>query len=135
MRFMSFFLSLRRSYDDYVGRRNPWGSSLALLFLTQKQPGEAVHWLTLSAKQHYPEALHQLGRCYLSGHGVEANETQGIELITRAAALGHGTAKHMAAYLLDPTREALSPAALESRLDMIEKNVVFGVLRETAHPA
>lgn len=27
MRFTSFFLSLRRSYDDYVGRRNSWGSS------------------------------------------------------------------------------------------------------------
>lgn len=108
---------------------------LALLFLTQKQPGEAVHWLTLSAKQHYPEALHQLGRCYIAGNGVEADETKGVELIARAAALGHGTAKHMAAYLLDPTREALSPAALESRLDMIERNVVVGMLRETAHPA
>ena len=108
---------------------------LALLFLTQKQPGEAVHWLTLSAKQHYPEALHQLGRCYIAANGVEADEAKGIEHIARAAALGHVTAKHMAAYLLDPTREALSPAALESRLDMVEKQVVFGVLREMAHPA
>lgn len=108
---------------------------LALLFLTQKHPGEAVHWLTLSAKQHYPEAIHQLGRCYLSGDGIEANDTQGIELITRAAALGHTTSKHMAAYLLDPTRETLSPAALESKLDSIEKKVVLSVLRETAHPA
>ncbi|MCK2088101.1 hypothetical protein MXC99_07905, partial [Thauera aromatica] len=30
MRFTSFFLSLRRSYDDYVGRRNSWGSSPTL---------------------------------------------------------------------------------------------------------
>jgi len=27
MRFTSFFLPLRRTYDDYVGRRNSWGCS------------------------------------------------------------------------------------------------------------
>ncbi|MCK2097414.1 hypothetical protein MX653_15755, partial [Thauera aromatica] len=32
MCFTSFFLSLRRSYDDYVGRRNSWGSSLGAFY-------------------------------------------------------------------------------------------------------
>ena len=35
MRFTSFFLSLCRSYDDYVGRRNSWGSSVTGLTLAE----------------------------------------------------------------------------------------------------
>jgi TPR repeat protein len=108
---------------------------LALLFLAQNLSTEVVQWLTLAAKQHYPEAMHQLGRCYIAGHGVEANEALGTEWISRAAALGHSTAKHMVHYLMSPGREALEPEALETRLDQIEKNVVLSVLRETTHPA
>lgn len=108
---------------------------LALLFLAQNHPTEAIQWLTAAADQRYPEALHQLGRCYIAGNGIKENEGLGIELIARAATLGHYTAKHMLTYLMDPAREPQPPAALEARLDTIEKNVVFGVLRETADPA
>jgi len=108
---------------------------LALLFLMQKAPAEAVGWLTLAARQSYPEAMHQLGRCYIAGNGVEPVESLGIEWISRAAALGHGTAKRMVHYLMDPAREPLPPAALEARLDAIEQKVVLAVLRETANPA
>ncbi len=41
----------------------------------------------------------------------------------------------MVNYLMDPAREHLIPAALEARLDAIEKKVVFAALRETADPA
>lgn len=108
---------------------------LALLFLMENKPAEAVGWLTLAAQKNYPEAMHQLGRCHIAGNGVAPNEQIGIQWISAAAALGHSTAKHMIHYLMDPAREALVPAALEAKLDMIEKNVVFGVLRETARPA
>lgn len=108
---------------------------LALLFLMQNLPAEAVRWLTLAAKQTYPEAMHQLGRCYIAGNGVEANEALGIEWISRAAAFGHSTARHMVNYLMNPAREPLIPAALEARLDAIEQKVVFAALRETAYPA
>ncbi|MCK2089203.1 carboxylesterase family protein, partial [Thauera aromatica] len=41
MRFTSFFLSLRRSYDDYVGRRNSWGSS-----------AKAIKWMSINIRRY-----------------------------------------------------------------------------------
>lgn len=108
---------------------------LGLEFLMQALPAEAVHWLTLAAQQDYPEAMHQLGRCYIAGNGVAPDEAQGIAWIARAAGLGHSTARHMAQYLMDPTRERLEPAALEAKLDAIEQKVVLAALHETADPA
>ena len=108
---------------------------LALQFLMQSLPTEAAQWLTAAAKQTYPEAMHQLGRCYITGTGVEANEADGIEWISRAAALGHSTALHMAQYLMDPNRPAMHGAALDARLDAIEQQVVFAALRKTAASA
>ena len=48
MRFTSFFLSLCRSYDDYVGRRNSWGSSVTIRmpYLTDiltRLPAHPIH--------------------------------------------------------------------------------------------
>lgn len=105
---------------------------LALLLLVRNLPAEAVRWLALAAKQNYPEAMHQLGRCCIAGRGVAANEALGVEWIARAAALGHSTARPMARYLMDPARPALDPAALEKRLDTMEREQVLAVLRETA---
>lgn len=105
---------------------------LALLLLARNLPAEAVRWLALAAKQNYPEAMHQLGRCYIAGRGVAANEALGVEWISRAAALGHSTARPLARYLMDPSRPALDGAALEARLDAIEREQVLAVLRETA---
>ncbi len=78
--------------------------------------------------------MHQLGRCHIVGSGVEANKALGIEWITRAVALGHSTALHMAQYLVNPNRPAMDGATLEARLDAIEQRVVFTALRETAAP-
>lgn len=73
--------------------------------------------------------------CDGPGTGVEANEAVGIEWISRAAALGHSTALHMAQYLMDPNRPAMHGAALDARLDAIEQQVVFAALRKTAASA
>jgi len=108
---------------------------LGLEFLMQGMPTEAVHWFKEAAKQRYPEALHQLGRCYITGTGIKANEALGIEHISRAAALGHSTARHMVHYLMDPAREPLPLDELEAQLDAIEQKVVLEVLQETATPA
>jgi len=54
MRFTSSFLSLRRSYDDYVGRRNSWGSS--------PLRGVPADWpLTLHAAYQIREILTAVG--------------------------------------------------------------------------
>ncbi len=105
---------------------------LGLLLLTQNHPTEAVAWLTRAANQSYPEAMHQLGRCYLAGRGLEASEVFGVEWISRAAALGHRTARPMARYLMDPGRPRLDAAALDARLDAIEREQVMKALSETA---
>lgn len=108
---------------------------LALEFLMQKMPSEAVQWFKEAARQRYPEALHQLGRCHIAGTGVAPDEAHGIALITQAASLGHSTAKHQVHYLMDPMRPRLPPAELEAKLDAIEQKVVLTVLHETADPA
>lgn len=105
---------------------------LGLLLLTLNHPTEAVAWLTRAANQSYPEAMHQLGRCYLAGRGLEASEVFGVEWISRAAALGHRTARPMARYLMDPGRPRLDAAALDARLDAIEREQVMKALSETA---
>lgn len=107
---------------------------LALEFLMQKMPSEAVQWFKEAARQRYPEALHQLGRCHIAGTGVAPDEAHGIALITQAASLGHSTAKHQVHYLMDPMRPRLPPAELEAKLDAIEQKVVLTVLHETADP-
>jgi hypothetical protein len=108
---------------------------LGLLLLTQNHPTEAVAWFTRAANQTYPEAMHQLGRCYIAGRGLEANEVSGVEWISRAAALGHRTARPMARYLMDPGRPRVDAATLEARLDAIEREQVMAVLSETADGA
>lgn len=108
---------------------------LALEFVIQKMPAEAMQWFKTAARQHYPEALYQLGRCHIAGTGVEPNEAQGIALITQAASLGHSTATNLVHYLTDPTRPRLPAAELEAKLDAIEQKVVLSVLHETADPA
>jgi len=51
---------------------------VGMFLVMQGMPTEAVYWFKEAAKQRYPEALHQLGRCYITGTGIEANEALGI---------------------------------------------------------
>jgi TPR repeat protein len=101
---------------------------LALRFLAQDQPAEALPWLERSASRLYPEAMHQLGRCHIAGHGVPPDEQAGIAWIAKAASRGHCTAQQMMRYLEDPSRPPLAPAALEDALDRIERKLVLKVL-------
>ncbi|KON79423.1 hypothetical protein PA01_12880 [Azoarcus sp. PA01] len=108
---------------------------LALLFLAQEQPAEAVRWLQASAAQFYPEGMHWLGRCCISGTGTAPNEQTGTAWIAKAARHGHARAGHMIRYLQDPARPSQTPAALEARLDTIEREIVLKVLEDTASRA
>jgi|SRR5471030_620731 len=64
-------------------------SDLALLFLTQGKPKEAVYWLELAIKQGDASAMHWLGRAYVEGYGVPKDENLGLMWIAKAAAAGH----------------------------------------------
>ncbi len=99
---------------------------LGLLLLSQDRAPEAVRWLARAADRLYPEAMHQLGRCYLVGRGVAADRDAGMSWIGRAAARGHVTADAVAAYLKDNP----PPALLDAALDAIEQRVILGALDE-----
>lgn len=64
-------------------------NDLALLFLENNKPKSAVYWLELAAKQHYTDAMHMLGRCYLEGKGLAKDNNLAIMWIAKAASLGH----------------------------------------------
>lgn len=101
---------------------------LGLLMLEQNFGEEAVAWFEAAASQDYLEAMHWLGRCYIAGIGVAADEKRGTEWIARAASHGHVTAREMVQYLYDPSRPQLPPAALEAELDAIEQDAILGKL-------
>lgn len=103
---------------------------LALLFFAQDRPVEAVGWLEQSASKLYPEAMHQLGRCYISGNGVAPNEQVGTTWIGRAAARGHVIAESLIQYLKDASRQPVAPAELEAALDELERKTVMSALEK-----
>lgn len=105
---------------------------LGLLFIAQCQPVEAARWLALAAGKLYPEAMYQLGRCYIEGSGVAADEKIGIEWIARAAGFGHFAARLINNYLEDPSRPTLPAVALAAELDAIERRLVVRILKQTA---
>ena len=71
----------------------PAQTDVALIFLSQGKPEQAIYWLNLAVQQRFPDAMNFLGRCYIDGNGVEKNEQMGIIWITKAAALGHVISK------------------------------------------
>ena len=101
---------------------------LGLLLLEEGLREDAVPWFSAAASQNHLEGMHWLGRCYIAGIGVPADENRGIDWIARAASYGHVTAKRMVQYLYDPSRPQLTSAALEAELDAIEQEVVLSVL-------
>ncbi|MCG5501894.1 tetratricopeptide repeat protein, partial [Ectothiorhodospira lacustris] len=70
-------------------------NDVALLFMEVERYDLALPWLRKAAAQEYPDAMHWLGRCYVSGHGVEKDEAQGLEWLRRAG--GGGTCFYPAA--------------------------------------
>lgn len=64
-------------------------NDLALLFLSHGKYRQAVHWLTLAAKQGYADAMHWLGRCYIDGSALAVDVNLGMMWLSKAAASGH----------------------------------------------
>jgi TPR repeat protein len=50
---------------------------------------QALYWYEKSAEQDYPPALYRLGVLYQIGKYVPKNDKKGMELIRKAADLGH----------------------------------------------
>jgi len=64
-------------------------NDLALLFWVHGKLKSALYWLELAAKQHFADAMHGLGCCYLRGEGLPKNDNIGVMWIAKAASLGH----------------------------------------------
>lgn len=67
-------------------------SDIGQLFSNAGKPEIALYWIRKAAEQNYPDAMQWLGRCYLSGEGVDRDENIGIMWIAKAAAHGHAIA-------------------------------------------
>lgn len=64
-------------------------TDLALIFLSNQKPENAIYWLELAAKRDEANAMYLLGRCYIDGTGISKNEDIGIMWIAKAASHGH----------------------------------------------
>jgi hypothetical protein len=64
-------------------------NDVAMIFMEEERYDLALPWLQKAADQVYSDAMHWLGRCYVSGHGVEKDEALGLNWIRRAADNGH----------------------------------------------
>jgi TPR repeat protein len=64
-------------------------NELALLFISNAKPENAIYWLKMAADQNYADAMHWLGRCYIDGNGVAKDENLGIMWLSKAAAHRH----------------------------------------------
>lgn len=70
-------------------------SDMGLVFLEADRPSAALYLFDLAAKQHHPEAMHWLGRCFIEGRGAAHDQTLGLSWLTRSAAAGHIISKQM----------------------------------------
>lgn len=68
-------------------------TDLAILFLSNDKTESALFWLELSVKQNCANGMYWLGRCYIDGTGVTANENLGVMWIAKAASMGHVISK------------------------------------------
>ena len=64
-------------------------NDLALLFLANGKPKNAIYWLSLAAEQDYADAMHWLARCHLDGNGVPQDDNLGMMWLAKSAAHGH----------------------------------------------
>lgn len=64
-------------------------SDLALLFLEQKRPDIAQHWLHSAANNQHSDAMHYLSELYLKGYGVSKCEGTALMWLAKAATQNH----------------------------------------------
>jgi hypothetical protein len=82
-------------------------TDLAVLFLSYGKSENAIYWLELATKQNCAGGMYWLGRCYIDGKGVTADENLGVMWIAKAASLGHVISKAlMNAILAKGARQA-----------------------------
>lgn len=67
-------------------------NDLAILFLENNKPKNAIYWLELAAKQDFADAIQLLGTCYLKGNGLAKDHNLALMWIAKAASLGHSIA-------------------------------------------
>lgn len=84
----------------YVGfykeeEKKPWkyseyriGKMLAAGIGVAQNYAEAIHWLSLSAKENYKYAQYSLGAFYYYGHGVDQDQEKAFQLYQKAAKQG-----------------------------------------------
>lgn len=65
----------------------------ALLLLEGGEAEAALPWLRRAARAGHADAMHWLGRCYVSGDGVTADRDLGLDWLRRSAAAGHVISK------------------------------------------
>ena len=64
-------------------------NEMALIFLTNEKPKNAIYWLEQAAKQGCADAMNLLSQCYMKGSGVPQDENTGMIWLAKAATLGH----------------------------------------------
>jgi TPR repeat protein len=78
--------------DFYETRR--WEGEGAHMVFTAPNWPLAFHWYRLAAEHNSAEAKHRLGMLYISGKGVDVDESRGLELVRAAADQGVRGAMH-----------------------------------------
>lgn len=64
-------------------------NEIGQMFAVAGKPVAALYWLKASAEQNHPDAMHNLGSCYIAGNSVPKDENLGIMWIAKAASYGH----------------------------------------------
>ncbi|MBK8317737.1 MAG: sel1 repeat family protein [Betaproteobacteria bacterium] len=64
-------------------------NEMALIFLANEKPKNAIYWLEQAAKQGCADAMNLLSQCYMKGSGVPQDENTGMIWLAKAATQGH----------------------------------------------
>lgn len=66
-----------------------WVTATTTAMGVDQSPPQAVEWFRQAAQTGYPDAVMQLGLCYMYGHGTATDEKQAAELFQQAASAGN----------------------------------------------
>lgn len=68
---------------------------LGLYYVIKENYKEAVKWLSLAAREGYPDSQYDLGYCLFYGYGIEKNEDEAIDWYMKSAKQGYEPAKEL----------------------------------------